>query len=939
MPAPLAFNPVSASAIAAFNGLLNALPAQNRLELISGTLQHVINPSPRLAFERGILETAVSSPTDSNIDRAFALYQRPGRLFYESARQIDALLSSLSMDLPVLNASLESRREDVIAQRAWWRFEAGAQEFLDMGALYDPVGALSGGIIYYLDQQGLQSHREGRRAGDGWTPPPSLGVLSRQSPERLERYNRGQNDQVGDVDMGFGDDLQMVTVPNVYLDLLRAHLGFHVTIPASEIVDHYASAAWAKSLNPNARILTSIKGLVGGRTPLEHLALVLEDAERENPVIDFLGFASSSKLMREQREFRDGHRKSLETLEVVLATPDANHGLEVATRFAGKGAKISQETSEGIPLTVVENANLPRPVRFVVLSDRGAIRANEKASIDKNLQALRLGGDLLQMMEEQVSKGVPGNDALYAQFAADYQAQMKLAEQDIRKVLELEGIPANKRVILPGVLKDLYGSWGTDDFKNLYKLVSRIFAPDAAEEDWQEAMVLLKLRIRQYYSVRNPCYGFCMAADRAAMMHGRWLGPDAVKATAKRLIEKGEIAEKEFEQLGLNEDKSFAHFFFSMIPEGLVPEGLQIAQQLPERCRLFKLKMQDLPESYRKAFLLVQRLQRSALFDPEVYREIVEVSRDLGHILEGDPRVEKSTYVGYLTRLREHFETGYKLLRASEKVLKSGREAQYLVGRIVGHMRLLIRNIENNDQIGPREISIINQGVIEALTVANLFYILPPEESRQEAEHLNRRLKNLATYAKELDLAPVFPSSKAPEIGLPALSIQMIVGMKQPIFDAVGDRLIELTYDMNSRLHSLDRAITRAEVAKALDRMIKALEEASKGKPEKPVEPMVSFFLGGVVQTFRQIRGLLPRKLNPHDSLLVYQALVESLIHTRRFMVFPDDRAEVEMAYTFNRFFKIRRYFEGAEGVHSPLWYFGNGSSNPPPPPPSGELI
>jgi hypothetical protein len=252
------------------------------------------------------------------------------------------------------------------------------------------------------------------------------------------------------------------------------------------------------------------------------------------------------------------------------------------------------------------------------------------------------------------------------------------------------------------------------------------------------------------------------------------------------------------------------------------------------------------------------------------------------------------------------------------------------VGRIVGHMRLLIRNIENNESIGPSEIVVINQGVIEALTMANLFYILPPEESRTEAEHLNRRLKALASYARSQDLDEVFPRSKLPESALDAQYMRLIVGMKDKVFRAVGDRLIDQTYQMNVRLHSLDRAITRSEVGKALDGMITALVESTKGK-EMSSDPGVAFFLGGVAQTVRQIRSLLPKKFNPHQSLLLYQALVEALIHTRRFMILPEDRAEVEIGYTMKRFFKIQEYLKGNPDFHSPLWHFGNGNSNPPP--------
>jgi hypothetical protein len=927
-----AYQPVSASSICVFEGLLGALPPERHLELFSRTLDIPGLREAGLGYEFRVLERALGDPSPPNLARAFSLYQRPGRLFYHAAREARTLAETLEIAIDAPPEDPPLRPEDAAAQSAWHRFDrfaSGAARLMDMGALYDPVGALSGGIIYFLDKQGLKSHwDEARRKGEEWAPPPSFGVLSRENPARLERYNRGLNDQVGDVNFGFPPELQMTVVPQAYADLLRRKSGFHVTIPASEILGDVLTPEWAGSLPPGALVLNGMKGLYDGLTPLEYEEKIL-GPEGMRQVIDFLGFASSSKETREIREYLEGKRPSLAPLEIVLACLDANRGVELAMRYCGPSAQIGFGTFEGIPIVTVEDLGLPKPVRFVVLSDRDAIRANEKASIDKNLQALRLGGDLFRMMEERAVQGVAGDDDLYRRFASEYRTRMEQAEQDIRKVLELEGIPASKRVLLPGVVKDLYGSWGTEDFKNLYGLVRRIFAPDAAEEEWREATILLKLQIRRYYSVRNPCYGFGMAADRAAMMHGRGLDRETLKATARRMVERGQISEADVALLG---DPSSAHFFFSTIPEGLLPEGLQIAAQLPDRCRLLKIEMGDLPESYRDAFFLVQRLQRSALFDADVYRRIVEVSRELAHVFLGDPRSEKTAYLSSLAALRTLFEKGYALLRASGRVIEAGREAQGLVARIVGHVRLLVRNIESNGRIGPAEIAVINQGVIEALTVANLFYILPPEESRTEAERLNRRLKALASYAKTLDLDEVFPPSSAPEGGIDAQAARLMVKMRDRIFAAIGERLIDLTYQMNVRLHSVDRAITRGEVGKALDRMIREIEEAIRGSDDSPADPMAAFLLGGVVQMVRQTRNLLPRKLSARQSLLTYQALVEALIHTRRFLVMPEDRAEVEIRYTLKRFSKIQAYLKGHPEVKSPLWNFGNGNSNPPPP-------
>lgn len=978
------FVPVPATSIALFDGLLGSLPAGSRTDLFTHTLD-VVNFSGGLSFERGLLETALRLPSDENVATAAQLYERPGRLFYESARHVTEILQRLGREVPP-SVEITPRREDLFAQSAWHRLdrlEVGAAAMLDMASFCDPVGAFSGGIIHFLYRQGLNAHWEAcRQIGADWVPPPSFGVLSREKPGRRERYNRGQVDKIGDVSLGFPSELQMVLPPPVYADFLRGKSGFHLTIPASEVLEDWVTVDWAKSLHPNARVLTGIKSYVNGRTPLEYFDLVLGEAKRRNiPVIDFLGFAGSSKLMRENREFHEGKRDRLDPMEVVLACRQGSAAIAAAQLMAGPEARMHTEIHQGITLTVFENTNLDRPVRFVVVDDPDVIRANEKASIDKNLEAVLLGGDLFKVMQKSAEEGVPppafegalaseSYDALlkeygrlmagmesasaeeeeiknqriaeierseeipeiYRGFMRMYREAMGQAKKDILKALELEGIPKEKQALLPGVIKDLYGSWATEDFRQMYELVYRIFHPDASEEDWQEAVLLLKLKISQYYAVRNPCYGFCMAADRAAMMHGRWLSREDVRDTSERLLAKGLILEKDVAFLGNFQDKTALHFMFSMIPEGLLPEGVQIATQLLERCDLLKVAFNDLPESYRKAFDLVQNMKRAIFLDPKVHRAVVDLSKEFARVLPGSPTAKKEAYMDMLTRLREQLETGYRLLRATERALQEKRDTQYLLGKLISHLRMLIRRVDENPAFGPEEIVYLNQGLIEALNMANLFSFLPPDEIRRETEFLFKRMRALSQYAKTGDLEDLFPHSDGPEGMNDEGALQnarMIVGMRDAIFEAIGNRLVDLTHEMNVRF--VDRAITRREVAKALNRMTKAIEDAGRDISSSSSGQAVNFILGGIAQLVRTTQKSLPKKLHQMQNYLIYYALADNLIHSRRFLIFSKDRAEVEVRYTIRRFLKVPNYLKGSPDAKSPLWFFGNGNSNTPP--------
>jgi hypothetical protein len=927
------FAPVAAVSLVQFEGLLLSLPSSQRSDLLSHTLQVIDFSGRGLGFERQVLETALSSGSEEQLLRAASLYERPGRLFYEGARHVREIARRLGREIPDINSAAPLPPEDLAAQRAWhWlgHLEGGAAQFADMGAFYDPVGAFSGGIIHFLDRQGLRAHwRSVHHESDDRGPPPAFGILSREKPGRRERYNQGHVDKIGNVVLDFPPELRMVVVPPVYAELLRGKLEFHLTVPASEILEDWVSSAWAKGLHPNARVQTGIKSLVSGMRPLQYFDKVLREAGRPNvPVTDFLGFLSSSKLMRENREFYEGKRASLEPVEIVLACKRGNVATAQAHRMAGPGARTRVETFEGISLTIVENLDLPRPVRFVIVDDPDVIDANEIASIDKNLQAVRLGGDLFNAMLPYALKGEAGGESLYGQFAQAYDREMRRAEVDIRKVLELEGVPASKRILLPGVLKDLYGSWGTEDFGPLYELVSQIFSPTASPEAWQEAMILLKLKVGQYYSVRNPCYGFCMAANRAAMMHGRWLSRNDVEVSVKRLQEKGLLSEGQVSLVGSFEDKSDVHFFFSMIPEGLLPEGLQIAEQMKDRCKLIGVRVNELPQSYQEAHRSALSLRRSLFFDPGVALDVVKLSRELAHVFPGDSRAEKRAYLGYLERLLEHFEQGYKILRASRHMLPGSGDTQFVLKRLIAHLRRTVRRVHSDEGIGPREISMINQVIVETLTVVSRFYFLNQEEGREEASYLMRRLKKLHT-SQTKDFGDLFPEPASPGGTVDGPFARLLVERRDAIFDSVGQGLIELTYEMNVRLHSIDQPITKREIGQALKNIIQALEDTVDRLSRS--DQLAAFFLGGLKETIRLIQKGLPKKLDQHRSHLTYQALAEALIHTRRFLVLPEDRAAVEVQYTIKRFQRILEYVRGDRDIPSPLWHFGNGNSRPPP--------
>lgn len=916
---------------------------QTRLQLVSGLFQSVDPARLRPLLER--VYSAISMPgfSEARVRIQAALGQTDEAVLETARHAILGNHPTLLALIPYANELAEAAGlgslvaelergsavfgappvfEDVRVEDAWERLITGAGALHGFHpALYAPVGALAVGAIHLLDRRGLQAHGQA---------PPSFGIFvrGRESPGRIAQYNLGETSSVGNVAFDFPPELQMAVVPSTHLSELRRRAPIQFVMPASEVLAEYFAVDWARDLPQNATIVSGVKGLVtGGKTPLEYFAEVFREAGRSDIcVVDVLGYLPSSAMMREQRETLAGKSPTTASWDVVLTSNFPLRAVALAKRWAGPGVVEREENYQGVPVIVVENNEFVPPLRMVIVTDPDVIRANELASVYKNLEALQLGRLLLEEMFAHIHKGRRADATLASELNAFYQRHMQEAERDMERVLELESIPKAKAVILPEVRNDLYGSWGTQNFLEMYQLAWSLLRRDASKEEWSEAMVLLKRRIRGYYSVRNPCYGFCLAADRAAVLMGRWLSQEEVAETIRRLQQKGLIPADE----PIPEGNDSPHFFFSMIPEGLVPEGLQVAELLRERYRGDRFRR--LPQSFREAHLLVERIQRQMFFAPEIQRSIVDLSLEAARILPGSAEVTRERFLEIGERLYVFFERALRILRAGERIYPQQRQTQAFVAEQTRMIRQILDQIRANERLGSQEICLLNQAMLEALTRANLFYILPPTEVRQQVAYLRRRLGYIAEFAIHGGgpgaLAPTDEPFGSTDLPL----VPILSGVRERLFEKIGEGLIALTHDMSAKIYEEGTAISRASLVRAVGAMTTAIETA-KGQIDADSPP--DDFLFGILKTLHDIRGLVEsrdRKLNGHERLRIFQALIEAMIHARRFLIYPPEQAAVEVRYTVKRFERIRDFLRGETGVSSPLWYFSTGKTLRPVP-------
>jgi hypothetical protein len=619
------------------------------------------------------------------------------------------------------------------------------------------------------------------------------------------------------------------------------------------------------------------------------------------------------------------------------------NGLAMARRMAGPEAEERTETYRGVSYLVVENLAFDPPIRFHVVSDPDVIRTNEIASIYKNLQALHLGQSLFKEMEVAIKRGMPPSPELFDHFRKFYSKAMRESKDDIVKALELENIPANKRVILPFVDSDMDGSWGTSQFEEIYALLQMIFGPKSSFEEWSRGMILLKVFIRNYFSVRNPCYGLCVAANAEASVANRWLAKKKVEEVARALMAEGRMVNARGEPMtwsqvrdALELDDEETHYRFSMIPAGLLPEALQIAEQLPGRLKRKGRKIEEMPASFQSAYLAVQRMQHRFLFDPKIYRDIVDLTKVFATIFKGSADAQPERYVQHLTDLHRLLMRALKEAEINESALGEVRDTTNMLRDLSRRLGYALPRIAKVEGGGPDSIVWFNQAVIEMLTAANRFAVLAMSDRRIEGEHLIAKVEKLRTFfvPRKVDggtkvaaggIDHLF-SRNGTASSLTEREQKALLSARDQLFHAMGEGLINLTYQMNLKLHNEKSAIEKKDILNSFRLLAGSLEMAAEALGEHRSA------VNGLRNAFSSILARLSDvRLSAENKSRVYQAVIEVLIHIRRFLVFPADWAILEVEYTANRLNQIDQFLAGKEA--SPLWHYRkNGKSNQPPP-------
>ncbi len=221
-------------------------------------------------------------------------------------------------------------------------------------------------------------------------------------------------------------------------------------------------------------------------------------------------------------------------LHLVLGVNDAE-----TERFWGEyltGTTESQEIEEGGKrYRRYQNNLLAIPVIVDIVSDPVLGDAQAAAAVWKNVCSIILGRALFNLIYERIDKKAFDNDGDLAIFLAGgrdskgrdhgkgkYQEMMDEMVDVVRETLiEVEGFRPEDALIVKGVLKDLYSSWGVREMGTLVAIVRDVFFSRKEGEALKGAVERAKGRLDKALSTRNPRGGFGVGMGVRLVLFGK----------------------------------------------------------------------------------------------------------------------------------------------------------------------------------------------------------------------------------------------------------------------------------------------------------------------------------------------------------------------------------------------------------------------------------
>jgi len=721
--------------------------------------------------------------------------------------------------------------------------------------------------------------------------------------------------------------LNAVAVPSRDRELFASQVGTVILAPVAQGLKNCFPPEMARALlapsttSRKVHMMSAVKGLnENGMTALEYIKKTLSlapssEKSRRVSVMDVLGYYPVKVIMQKMAKYRDTGVWEGEGLELVLACPDEEEALSVAKRWcrvgADKNERITQEERDGKTYLVLENKDMVPPLKILLLTDPQAIRANELASIYKNLMGLKLGRELFQEilrvaedLDHPMHSSPPEDRSEY--FQNFYQERQRAAEEEIYETINLDlGIKNAASLVLKEVRRDLYGSWTVTDHNKLYNLVGAIFE-NTPEEAWERAMIKFKFEIGAAFTVRNILFGFSWAANKAAVARNRWVKSKRAAVLMTALKASGELSP----QAQLKATNPDGYFFFSLIPDGLTAEGVSIAENMSRR---YKRNFRQLPDGVKEAARFVQRIHHETFLGLQARKELLDLSQHMAvYFSKTDLSQPEALQVlqESLMQLDQALQHGLAHAETHKRV-QSGRRAR-LVSVFIRKLRGKISRLRTLVDAGSRvqEIQRLVQELLVIMAKSNRLDIVPPEAAIAETGLILEALSRLEGVLR--------PETGNPTAEIPPEERLKIMSIRTLLTEMVMSPMTEAVWHMNQKLHSQKATIQSSY-------LIKVLREW-QGKLETVQSISSLSFLSDILREAPKriqdiIKVLKKGGCSAEQRTYLLQALIEWMTYNRSLFVVDAFKVRAILEESLGRLQRIHDYLipKGAGKLQTPF--------------------
>ncbi len=380
---------------------------------------------------------------------------------------------------------------------------------------------------------------------------------------------------------------QPVAFPPEGSDFISHKFELHLLTPTAERIEQAFHEEVVQAMPAQAVVMYSPKSFSpSGYTMDEWVELILKKVSRPDIIKVFVsGFLGARAVFH--NDFPLLQEEGVKGLHLGLGVSDIQKGLRLASILTGMPIEKSTISKvAGAALFTFKNLSLPRPLVISVYGDKDLCRMQLLFAIYKNVFSVLHGKELFQWIFKVLNeKGevVPSKALSEIIQSAEefYQQQIQHSLKELHQLLiDVEGVPIEKAVVLPLSQRDALESWRVKDMSRIFMLTKNLFfdslGQGRVDRPFLERSIQgWKSEIQKVFATRNPAAGAAVAASMEAQRYGVVEDP------------------------------------FSLIPDNVTYEGLNTAVHLDRR--LSPEQMKKLPQRIKKLIEEVKPIRQLPL--------------------------------------------------------------------------------------------------------------------------------------------------------------------------------------------------------------------------------------------------------------------------------------------------------------------------------------